>query len=125
MSDEYYLQDNRSYVGNDILFWRDGGGYTTNLDKAEIFTKEAAVRQHQSRLTDVPWPKEYVDAKATPAVDMQNADIGEALSGSGIELRKPEPYVKPRYSCFGCGWFMTEYTYYSGPCRNCECDNRP
>ena len=55
--DEYYLQDKRSYVGNDILFWADGGGYTTDVSKAEVFTKDRALRLNQSRETDVPWPK--------------------------------------------------------------------
>lgn len=29
-------------VGSTVLFWADGGGYVSDLDKAEIFTKEDA-----------------------------------------------------------------------------------
>lgn len=29
-------------VGSTVLFWADGGGYVSDLDKAEIFTKESA-----------------------------------------------------------------------------------
>jgi len=125
MVDIYYLQDNRSYVGNDILFWRDGGGYTTNVLEAEIFTKEAAMRQNASRETDIPWPKDYIDANTRPAVDIHHVNIYEALSGTDITLKKPKPPVKLVYRCYGCGRFMTEYKYFSAPCNNCSCDNRP
>lgn len=87
MSELYYLQDNRSYVGNDLLFWaKDGAGYTTDLNKAEIYSRKSALGQHRCRETDIPWPKEYIDAKTRPAVDMQYVDIDIALNGTGIEL---------------------------------------
>ena len=35
MTDLFYLQDSRSNVGSRAMFWRAGGGYTTNLDEAE------------------------------------------------------------------------------------------
>lgn len=51
----FYLQDSRSYVGNDVLWWaRNGAGYTTDLSKAHIYTKEDAVAQHNMRETDIP-----------------------------------------------------------------------
>ena len=126
MSDLYYLQDNRSYVGNDILFWAKGGaGYTTDISKAQTYTKEEAMSQHKCRETDVPWPKEYIDAKTRPAVDMQYVDIDIALQGTGIELIKPEPYRKPVYKCHGCGIFQSEMQHYAMLCGNCGADNRP
>lgn len=74
MKDEYYLQDTRSYVGNDMLFWAvNGNGYVTDLRKAHVYTREEAVRQHQSRKSDLPWPKEYIDNLQRPVVDMQDA----------------------------------------------------
>ena len=46
----FYLQDSRDYVGNDILWWGLGcNGYTTNLLKAETFTKEEALAHNKSR----------------------------------------------------------------------------
>ena len=58
MSEQFYLQDKRGYVGNDIL-WRakDGKGYTTDLSNAEVYTEEKAMALHRCRETDVPWPK--------------------------------------------------------------------
>jgi rRNA maturation endonuclease Nob1 len=126
MSELYYLQDNRSYVGNDILFWaKDGKGYTTDLSSAEIYTKDKALSQHRCRETDIPWPKDYIDSRTRPAVDMQYVDIKTALDGTGIELTKPEKYRKPTYRCYGCGVFMTEEKHYTAPCSKCGCDNRP
>ena len=69
---QFYLQDSRDYVGNDVLWWKkDGKGYTTDLREAEVYSKDAAVRQHNCRETDIPWPKDYIDARTRPAVDMQ------------------------------------------------------
>ncbi len=65
------VQDSRSYVGNDMLFWQRGGGYTTNLDDAEVFPPEVANRMHRSRSTDIPWSLKYLRGKSRPAVDMQ------------------------------------------------------
>jgi len=69
--DGWYLQNNRAYVGNDMLFWARGGGYTTNLDEAEVFTLAKALSQHKMRETDIPWSVGYLRSKARPAVDFQ------------------------------------------------------
>jgi hypothetical protein len=88
--DRYYLQDSRGYVGNDMLFWAiDGKGYTTDMRNAHVYTKAEAVAQHEQRVTDIPWPKSYIDERTRPAVDMQHVKRGDALAGTGIELRKP------------------------------------
>ena len=69
----YYLQDARHHamVGNCPSFWREGGGYTTNLDEAEHFTLEAAIKQHKCRETDLPWLCSEVDKLRRPTVDCQ------------------------------------------------------
>jgi hypothetical protein len=79
--DLYYLQDKRSYVGNCVLWWaKDRKGYTTNLTQAHVFTKAEASAQHDSRDTDIPWPKAYVDARSAPTVDMQKLRRAEAMA---------------------------------------------
>lgn len=124
--EQFYLQDSRGYVGNDVLWWAlDGCGYTTDLKKAHVFTKDEAVRQHECRETDIPWPKDYIDARSRPAVDMQYIRRDEALAGTGIVLRKPEKPKKRRCQCGGCGRFMSDEAYYCSPCGNCGTDNRP
>jgi len=126
MEELYYLQDKRGYVGNDILWWaKNGMGYTTDLSQAQLYTRDQALSQHQCRETDIPWPKDYVDAKTRPAVDMQHVDINEALRGTGIKLNKPPKPKKETFRCYGCGRLMSERQYYSGPCENCGTDNRP
>jgi len=67
----YYLQDRRSYCGNDILWWRKGGGYTTSLSDAATFTHEEAYAQNRSRETDIPWPVQQAEVISIPVVDMQ------------------------------------------------------
>lgn len=72
MSELYYLQDKRDYVGNSMLWWREGGGgYTCDIREAGVFSKEAAYSQHRCRDTDIPWPKDYIDARISHHIDMQ------------------------------------------------------
>ncbi|MEJ5863536.1 hypothetical protein [Pseudomonas farsensis] len=75
MSKQFYLQDSRSNTGDGLMFWALGGGYTTNLDKAELFTQKQA---YSHRETDIPWPKDYVDARAHLGVDHQYINLDEA-----------------------------------------------
>lgn len=91
---QFYLQDSRGYVGNDVLWWaKDGNGYTTDLSKAGVDSQEAAQRMHDSRRSDVPWPKSYIDGKTRLAVDIQHIKRDEALAGKRIVLT-PEPKSK-------------------------------
>lgn len=80
MTDLFYLQDSRSNVGSRAMFWREGGGYTSNLGAAEQFTREAAVRQYECRETDLPWPVEYVRARAEVGVDSQYLTRSDATT---------------------------------------------
>lgn len=125
MSELFYLQDSRSYVGNDVLFWAiNGKGYTTDVRKAHVYTKAEAVKQHNSRPSDIPWPKDYIDEKTHPAVDMQYIKRNEALEGTGIELVKYRKQKAETYKCHGCGRFINAAQYYSS-CRHCEAENMP
>lgn len=79
-ADLWYLQDTRSYVGNDVLWWaREGAGYTADVSKAHVFTRDEAFRQAAMRGCDRAWPKAYIDGKTRPAVDMQHIDHEAAL----------------------------------------------
>ncbi len=122
----FYLQDSRSYVGNDILFWAEGGrGYTTDLSKAALYSREDAQRMHESRPSDIPWPKDYIDQRVRPAVDMQCVKRDEALAGSGIVLVKPPKPQRAINQCHGCGRFLSLSQLYSAECPGCGADNRP
>ncbi len=82
----WYLQDTRSYVGNDVVWWaKDGKGYTTDVSKAHVFTQEQAFRQASMRGVDRAWPKEYIDGKTRPAVDMQYIDHDTAIAARAAQ----------------------------------------
>jgi hypothetical protein len=125
MTDLFYLQDSRTYVGNDVMWWAlNGNGYTTDLRKAHVYTKEQAQAKHNARETDIPWPKEYIDERWRPAVDCQYIKR-DAVTEAGITLIKPK---KPRaymVNCVGCGRFLNDTDRYSHDCPNCGADNRP
>ncbi len=87
MSDLFYLQDSRSNVGTRAMFWRNGGGYTSNLDQAEQFTRESAVKQYECRDTDLPWPVDYVRARAEVGVDCQYLTRSEAEAYRNVDGR--------------------------------------
>lgn len=73
MSDQLFLlQDSRGLVGDNLMFWDVGGGYTSDILKADRFSKADAVAQHECRNSDIPWPAEYFLARHYIAVDMQN-----------------------------------------------------
>lgn len=123
--DAFYLQDSRCYVGNDMLFWAlDGKGYTTDMRLAQVYTKADAVAQHQRRESDTPWPKEYIDARTRPAVDMQYVKRAEALRDTGITLITPKKPRPERVNCSGCGKFIKAIDQYC-PCPHCGADNQP
>ncbi len=82
MSDLFYLQDTRQIVGNDMMWWaKDGRGYTTDVSKAEVYTRKEAFGQYDARDSDRPWPKAYIDGKVRPAVDIQVVDYEIAMQG--------------------------------------------
>ncbi|MEH6578588.1 MAG: hypothetical protein V7731_16120 [Amphritea sp.] len=81
---EFYLRDTRSNVGSTCMLWAKGGaGYVSDLDKAEIFDKEAAQKYADQQRHFIPLSKAKVDAVATVRVDMQllelNVDFSEGI----------------------------------------------
>lgn len=82
MSNEFLLQDSRGNTGDRLMFWaKDGAGYTTNLDKAQRFTKEQAVGHNESRETDLPWPLAYLVDRMEQAVDCQDLKVDAVDAG--------------------------------------------
>lgn len=123
----FYLQDSRTYCGNDLMFWAKGGkGYTTNVSLAQVFTQEQALAQNRARPSDIPWPCDYIERHTRLAVDHQDVKLAVAMARCGLTL-SPMPSEPPpdRYRCEGCGVFISAVDYYTGPCRRCNQDNRP
>jgi len=56
-AERFYLLDIRTVVGNCALWWcPDGKGYTCELDKAGLYSRDEA---HRHRDTDIPIPKAF------------------------------------------------------------------
>lgn len=70
--DLYYLRDTRNLADGKPLYWRKSGGYTTNPNEAEVFTKETADYQHASRESDVPVLCSEVDKNYEPVAGMKH-----------------------------------------------------
>ena len=66
----YYIQDARQVVGNCGSWWApNGAGYVCTIDDAGQYTGEYA---SDLRATDVPWPVDYVLARTTRHVRVDN-----------------------------------------------------
>jgi len=90
----FYLQDSRSCVGTNVLFWRkDGCGYGTNLDELEVYTLAEAQSHHDGRDSDIPLLKSLVDELSIIAVDHQ------VLPESGT-IDPSDEYVIQRKGCW-------------------------
>ena len=93
----YYMQDQRQFVGNCILWWAEcGRGYTTKINEAHVFTASEALERYKMRPdVDRPWPKDYIDERIQQTVDVQLCDFGVAIgdaNGNHIttEVEVPE-----------------------------------
>ena len=81
MSQTFFIQDTRQYVGNCVYWWRkEAKGYTCHLDDAMEVGEEDARKIERSRGTDKAWPADQVRAAATMQVDVQRL---KAVSNGG------------------------------------------
>lgn len=74
----YLLQDSRSNTGDNLMFWARAGGYTSNLELAQVFDEAKAFAKHGFRDTDVPWPHDYLVRHTHRVVDTQYVKTEEA-----------------------------------------------
>lgn len=78
-SPRFVLQDSRSYVGSNLVFWaEDSQGYTTDLRQAMQMDAASAFRQNQSRPSDIPWPLAYLQERQRDKVDCQYVRVDDA-----------------------------------------------
>jgi hypothetical protein len=84
-ADAYYVQYTGDHVGNDVLWWREGGcGYTTDLREAGVYTKDDALKLQALRGTERAWQKAYIDTISRPTVDFQHLDGAHSLAKSVV-----------------------------------------
>lgn len=48
---QFYLQDSRGIVGNNLMFWGKDGGYTSDISSARVFSEDDAFGQNNCRST--------------------------------------------------------------------------
>ena len=57
---DYYYLRNEGYLGNALLWWKKGGGYTCDIKQAELFTEEEA-KIICKRPEDSAYQQDYID----------------------------------------------------------------
>lgn len=72
MSNQYYIQDTRDYIGNALIWWRKGGGYTERIEEAQVFSENEALEITSGRNPHEPWLKSYIDNHTFKAVNSQS-----------------------------------------------------
>lgn len=73
----YYLQDNRTFQGNYMMWWAKGRqGYTSNIQNAHVFTAEE-LAEMSLRKTDVVWNCDYINSKIKHCIDCQDCNHDE------------------------------------------------
>jgi len=76
----YYIR-NEGYLGNALLWWKIGGGYTCDIRQAEKFTKEKA-ENICKRPQDSAYSCDYIDGLLEAQkliIDCQYVDAGQRL----------------------------------------------
>lgn len=67
----YYIQDNRKFIGNCVLWWKlDSLGYTAHLKDAGVFSQMEAYEICKDDSATM-WLREEIDAIARLMVDHQ------------------------------------------------------
>ena len=80
MSKQFYLTSRHGNCGGTTMFWnKNGKGYGTALDNAELFTLEEAMEYHVRDMQAIPLLKEAVDKAAVLHVDCQHLDKDLAI----------------------------------------------
>lgn len=76
----YYIQYCKQYSGNCVMWWKAGAnGYTSNLDKAGVFTAEEIKKLNIREGVDIIWHKTSLDNRIQRTVDMQYLPRSEAI----------------------------------------------
>lgn len=100
MGNTFLLQETSGIFGTEMLWWKKGkAGYTTNIAEAHLFTKEEAMKQHQLRETDIPWPYHYIVDNCRPVVNCEDVSLEHAFEKQGVDSfsvnnEKPVSYYR-------------------------------
>lgn len=93
MKNRFYLRSPHGNTGSNMVFHAiDGGGYTSNLDLAHVYTlEEAQAKYNHARDGEHPVSADHVDALSVEKVDHQylpNASVFEDWCSSYVAYEK-------------------------------------
>ena len=78
MTNKFYIQNTRSYVGNSMRWWRfNDSDYVCDIQKARVFAKTAAEKLCKLSSYLKMWPKEFIDGHVEHHVNRKNMRIIE------------------------------------------------
>lgn len=110
IANRFYLACLRDTVGSNVSFHcKDSNGYSTNIDKAQVYSRsEAQRRWEQGRDFDLPLSADAVDALTEWHVDCQKLPTESHIT-EGCE--QYVGYKKGRWNGNDVHWLATNYLY--------------
>lgn len=109
LDDEYIVQVNGEYDGNDIQFYTEIG-VTFDLSKAKVISQKIAFAyNHKSRTI---WPKSYLESISRDTFQAGNINKRKMITAGGIKYRTPRRSTasgKSRGNCPTCGQLTWSY----------------
>lgn len=105
--DEWVVQKNGHWSGNDILF-ASTDGFSYDYRKAKVFSLHEAVEFGHGENGDFTfWPRSYLDTKARRALAVSDINVSKMIKKAGVKYHPPKR-VRPttgktRSNCPECG----------------------
>jgi uncharacterized protein (DUF1015 family) len=95
---EYFYIRNEGYIGNALMWWQVGGGYTCDIRQAEKFTEERAEKICQ-RPEDTAYNTKYIDSLK----EAQKLIIDSQYVSDAMRLYKPDK-LRPSFEVGQIVW---------------------
>ena len=110
-----------SYDGNDIYFVANDGGYTYNLEDAQI---KPLSEWSKLGCTRLPWSAVYLHEKSRLTFQRGNVNTRSMCRGVKLQrIKKSSDSGKTRWNCPGCGKIHWQYNPYDfDGCNDYTCD---
>ncbi len=85
---EFYMQKPKAWNGNNLIWLKADGGFTSDLNKAVRVARADTINMigRCGQTGGIAWPCAYIDLRSRRLVERDDVDIKEALRGTGIVL---------------------------------------
>lgn len=115
-NDQYVVQLNGRWNGNDIAFQMRGGGHTYNYSKAGVFSSAEVAELFPNSKANTAFPMQLTDKLARRTFQASNIDVRAMITKPGIKLIRPRKQKqttgKCRSNCPTCGRLVWDYNPY-------------